>query len=287
MIMVKHIASFLLLVLLLSGCIEPVDLETKAGEKLLVVEGMITSLSKTSAYGLSPYDTDPSVLDAVVTISDDQGNSEVLQPGKDGIYTTAANGIQGQAGRWYSLQIITKDGREYRSKPQLLRPVPVIDSIYIEYKVKKVLNSYNTVVDKRGIDIKVLTQDPTAEENYYRWRYKGTYRVVTQPGNYYEHTSPTDSVWAPKDCCNTCWISDFNRSVTVAADRQVNGNILKQTIVWVPTISLTFSFKYHIAIEQYSLSAEEYDFWAMLETQTSGNGTIQDTPPARIKGKCG
>jgi len=129
-----------ILFLFLPSCIEPFYFNKGEAPKSLVVDGLITNepgpyvvyLARTSEYN-SYYVNTEEVGGAIILISDDMGNSEVLTESYiPGIYKTDPDGIRGIPGRFYKIEIETPDGKQYESAPELLSAVPGIDTVYYE-----------------------------------------------------------------------------------------------------------------------------------------------------------
>ncbi|MEQ9425632.1 MAG: DUF4249 domain-containing protein [Cyclobacteriaceae bacterium] len=136
----------IILMLGLSGCVQEFSPEITQGEKRLVVEGRITNgpgpyrvkLSETEDLLLSEVDSlTLTISGAVVEISDDWGNSEILSEIRPGIYETDPNtaGIIGEVGRTYQLTVITEENKVYKSVPETLVSVPEIESLSIEEEI--------------------------------------------------------------------------------------------------------------------------------------------------------
>jgi len=111
------------LIFLATACQEKFDHSVGQLENYLVVDGLLTTqegphgvrLSETTAYG-EPRNLDR-ISDALVTISDDEGNEVLLEETSHGWYYTP-NNFRGEVGKTYTLQIVTSDGYTYESAPQ-------------------------------------------------------------------------------------------------------------------------------------------------------------------------
>jgi hypothetical protein len=157
-------------VLLLSGCETVVDLKLKDNPNLLVVNGTVTnapgpynvSLRNTMPYTLVQGQADDAqpVTNAIVRIIDDSGNSETLVEWSPGNYNTGNSSFQGQVGRSYRVDIVTKEGKHYESKSETILPVTPIDSLYYEYYPFDEVH-YRIFIDFR---------EPAGIKNYYRWK---------------------------------------------------------------------------------------------------------------------
>ena len=282
----------LALIASLSSCIDPLELKMQTGLPQLVVDGMITTepgpyavkLSRSEPYTAYSGGRSAAETGATVILSDDQGKRETLVETTPGVYKTRAGGLQGQIGHTYSLTIKTRGGKEYASQPELLASVPEIDTLYWEVRAEKILNTSGNEQVVYFLAVYVDSRDPAAARNYYMWQWEGIYRVNAQP---WDHKIKVRGEWvpAPKDCCQTCWITDFTNSINVQDDRLINGNSHKRYLVTrVPINERTFESKYHLEVKQLSVSEAAYDYWSMVKTQVFNVGNIQDPPPAIIVG---
>lgn len=275
----------MLWVLGLQACIEPFELKTGTGRQSLVVSGMVTdqndpSLNKVTLSWTAPFDAETQqvliepVMMAEVTLNDDKGNSMTLYEGpRRGDYSLWEDDYNVEQGRAYSLHIKLPDGREYASRPEVLRPVPAIQSITYEFRqfIDVVRNSAGVLIERRtkGFEVNVQVQDPAERGNYYRWDTEGVFEFYTD----------TRDVPVP----STCWanMGSINTKIVTGDDRLVNGRFFQQPVVVVPADIPT---KYRIKVRQYSLTAEAYEFWRLFNQQQSSVGSIFDPPPAQING---
>ena len=70
------------------------------------------------------------VSGATVIIMDDQKVSETLTETVPGTYLTSPDGIQGEMGRSYKINIVTSDGKIYESEFEKISTPTEIESIY-------------------------------------------------------------------------------------------------------------------------------------------------------------
>jgi hypothetical protein len=154
------IASYILLSFLLSSCSEPYFPEIKADKKVLVVSGLVTNEKAPYIISLSYAASFDSTLkglpltSAQVTVSDDHGNHFAFQELNEGDYVSDPSQFTGVPGFSYTLHIITPDGLEYQSNPQLLPDEDQPDTIYAEYEYKETISKVNGEVTlSRGANI--------------------------------------------------------------------------------------------------------------------------------------
>lgn len=144
---------------LLSSCEKIINLNLNTSASVIVIQGNVydhtgpylVRISKTVNFTESTIF--PPVTDAIVTISDNAGNSEVLVQSIDGTYITST--LLGIPGRTYTLQVEIQ-GKTYLSNSTMPSAVK-IDSIYF----KK--NFFGN-----GIETVLTFQDPKNIDNYYR-----------------------------------------------------------------------------------------------------------------------
>ena len=135
------------IVLLFSSCEDVVEMDVKQGKEAFVVEGWITNkeegnyikLFKTIPYFNNPEF--PAITNAVVTVSDDAGNVEILKETEPGKYEIQS--LKGVVGRTYKLGIQSKEG-SYEAITTMQRLSWNMDSVTYEYKKKSVM------VEKEG-----------------------------------------------------------------------------------------------------------------------------------------
>ena len=155
---------------MLSGCLEESSISLKYSDPALVIEGKITNgigpnyvyISYSSNFNDSI--SHHPVSDALVMLSDNQGNSEELELLEDGIYQSIR--IQGTIGNTYRLEVI-HDGVTYEAI-DILGPVGQIDSISQRY-------DEGGVVMEPGYYVTLFAQKSLPDQiNYYKWNlYQG------------------------------------------------------------------------------------------------------------------
>lgn len=110
-----------LFIISLSSCEKEIDVDLRTVPPQIVIEGIVKQdqlatvrVSHTLDFGNN--NGYPNLSGAVVTISDDQGNLEVLKQGANGWYT--AENIKGVIGHKYNMSVIY-EGQEYTSTSQM------------------------------------------------------------------------------------------------------------------------------------------------------------------------
>jgi hypothetical protein len=277
-IMKKIIYSLFIISLLFTNCIDKIDLKEPNISKKLIVDGTVTNLLGPYTVTLSfsvPFNSvklTDLVNGANVSITDNLGNIYPLKDASNGVYRTDSAAFRGIVGRSYSLNIKVLDGREYKSKPELLlAPVPV-DSVTSKY--------VPTQTQAKGFDVFVKVKDPSVFENFYRWKWRNyeaidicqTSRAKSDAGSFV-YLSP---------CCQPCWeITTSYGSLALFSDELINGKTFTQKVANIP---YNGTYDYYMQIEQYSVSKENYNYWNLVQGQISNSGGIFDNTPAFIQG---
>lgn len=128
----KYKAFLFLAVLLssLSSCEKEIDVDLRSVPPHIVIEGIVKQGEPATVRISHTLDfTDnsgyPNLGGATVTISDDKGNTEVLQQDENGWYT--AQNIKGQIGYTYHMSVVY-EGKEYTATSQM-SPQVLLDNI--------------------------------------------------------------------------------------------------------------------------------------------------------------
>lgn len=288
--------------LLAASCITPIDFAVPDTGALLVVDGDITTepgpytvrLFKSFVVN-DRYENPVPEFGAQLKISDDQGNEESFRETEKGVYRTSGT-IRGAIGNSYTLHIRTLDGKEYESAPESIKEAGTLDSLYYEYVSEtQVVNGQP--VPLRGFRIRINATG-VAERNLLRWKWTGTYRILTFPE---QHTKISDrgpypdplpcSGYRYRDgkltsyeacsCC-TCWLNTYPDRPILSDEQFVSeGSFKGIAVAFVPLDRRFFHEKFHIEVEQHNLSEQAYEFWRAVRDQKDGATSLFQPPNAR------
>lgn len=273
----------LIIIFLLTTCIEPYIPNIEGYESLLVVDGLITDENSSYSVKLSrsmKEDGEPvMVSDASVSVSDDIGNIFNFESKGDGFYQSDVTRFKGTVGRTYTLHITTSEGVEYKSDPCMMFDVPDIDTIFFEKD--EVLTNNGTESDI-GIQIYLRSKEGD-DSRYYRWAFDETwkFKVPTPSRSIYvdEH-----HIYMNPDVREYCWKS--RKSAEILINRTYPGDtktIQKMPITFIPSDkSDRLLIHYSILVRQYSISREEYDFWYNLSKVDVIGGDIFAAQPYSV-----
>jgi Domain of unknown function (DUF4249) len=271
---------YVLFAALILGCVTNFDPNINENDTKLVIDGLITNQAGPYKVVLQysyPYTNKTGVrtiAGATVEISDDKGTKETLIERGQGLYETV--NIRGVIGRKYKLNIKTPDGKKYESIPELLKPVSEFGTLYTEFQETRspaMRGQFNMFID---------VKDPDSPDDFYRWKWTH-YEDITHCLVVVSTGANGEQIRTRNKCCGECWkIEPCNGCIMLANDRLTNG----KTITRIPLgkIPYTDISGYFIAFEQYSLTAEAYQFWKGVDSQINNSGGIFDLPPATVAG---
>lgn len=276
----------LAIIVVVCSCIDPYTPKLKGYDSLLTVDGLITDAAESCIVKLTTTMQNqnivaPAVTDAIVYITDDEGNSTTLINSGNGIYKTDSTEFRGVVGRTYVLHISASDGNEYESTPSKMYPVPEIESVYF---AKDQQLSNNGTQSLEGISIYLDSKD--ADDNqYFRWSYQETWKYrIPYPKrfNYIKGANPDFPHIVPlNDVKEFCWNNKRSGEILIREIR--NGQIekiRKQPVLFIPTEkSSRLLYQYTVLVKQYSISSQEYEFWKNLkQVNESGSDLFAKQP---------
>src|SRR5450759_493782 len=159
----ERLLLFLLVAAVAAGCQQVVSIDLNKADPHLVIEGNITDqaspytvkLSKTGNY-FEPALVFPTVSNALIVVTDDQGQTDTLKEVTSGTYQSST--LKGIAGKTYTLNV-TAEGRSYNAISSMPKKI-FIDSLYALVR--------NASRGEPGYDTYISFKDPPEPGNYYR-----------------------------------------------------------------------------------------------------------------------
>jgi hypothetical protein len=168
----KSVLTLFALVGWMTSCQDVITLDLNNGVSKLVVNGYVSSDSGPYTIKLSQSSNyfDPNVFvpekGAIVMISDNAGQTEILKEIQPGVYVTSA--LKGIPNRTYVLSVTTVDKKTYTAISYLPAVVP-IDSLHFE--VRKRNGGFGQPKGPLRYRVTCTFTDPSGLGNYYRIRY--------------------------------------------------------------------------------------------------------------------
>lgn len=287
MLQVKNTFKILPFLFLL-GCITPLDIQNDSFEKVLVVEGRVTTdvgphiirITESAKYGSVFQGVIEPVETATVFIRDNQGDVTTLRHTEGGKYETPA-GFRGVVGFSYILTI-EYNGTTYNSSQEQLTKVNEIDSVYTVYSQYPFLNENDILNYNTGVDLYARYKKDPAASNYMYWDYEGIYYLRTFP-ELFTITTRRGPVASPKDCCAECFRSESNSELIISSFPLGRENV-DAKLFFLQDNGYRFLNKYVMVLKRYSLSREAFQFYELIQQQLEIDGDVFDPPPVTIRG---
>lgn len=237
----------LILPFLWVSCQDVIELDLPEGEPLLVVDGQITNRQGDTRILLTqsvPYFTEDGNPPVEGAIIELFEDSSLVSTFLEIGSGRYISTYNGVTEKSYYIEIELPDGSTYSSAPEELPRVPPIDSVYYRYET-----DLQFIED--GYYVYFATQELEGKPEFYRWKfyYNGDYQN-----------------------------SQFD--INIANDDFVDGNyIVDFAVDFEP-----FNIGDTVTIEQYSTTRSYYDYWTLIQTQTTQVGGPFDPPPAPVIG---
>ena len=276
----KRFAYILLLITAGSACVKPYNPPAITGKgSYLVVEGEIhagsdsTTITLSRTVNVSGTNTADPVLQAIVAVVSDQGVSFPLTETTEGNYISP--GLNLDVTRQYRLSIKTTNNEQYQSDLVPIVVTPPIDSV-----------GYNIVNDPiPGIQIYANSHDATNRVKYFRWDYSETWEFHPKYVSYYISNGSAIVLRTQAQDVSTCFNSDVSSDIVLGSTAKLQQDVLYQSpITFIASTSEKIEDDYSILLHQYALTADAYNFWVSLRTNTEKLGSIFDAQPSQITG---
>ncbi|GAB3549049.1 DUF4249 domain-containing protein [Spirosoma fluminis] len=170
---------FVLLIALLTSCVDILDLRLRGTVDVIVVDGTITNLAEPQLVRLNRSKADPltgrfgslPLTKATVEVVVDSSQRVAAHETVDGTYQLPSD-FWGQIGHAYQLRFTLSDGSRYVSTQQVIQPVPPVTSVSAQFNPASFVKPFADGAYRAGHDIYLTTQDPTDQHNYYRWDWR-------------------------------------------------------------------------------------------------------------------
>ena len=269
-----------------AGCKDQIDITSEEYEKFLVVEGMITNqpgpytvkISHSSVVNNPEFD---GISDCKVTIEEENGNSEVLQEVKNGVYETSPDGIIGIPGNSYRLVIETKEGKNYQTDYQKLKTPVEIDTITAKLEYVDQIHAERIP----GYQFYVTTKETDQDGSFLMWKMEETYEYTAEykiesymlDGQIYEQKD--------KDSLYRCWKTIDMKDIFTENSVGVSSPGLEEVpLHFVDNQTKRLQYRYSLLLEQYTLNREAYTYWEEIKDQLTGDNFLEPEQHYKLTG---
>lgn len=277
--------SLLLSLLVLTGCLDPIELKIPEGfDEALVIQGTLVK-GNPSSMDLTVtrlFDFTIESLNRVnvseVILSDEAGNSVEIDRVGTGLYRTVfdeSHPIEIEFNKSYKVNILTFDGRRYESTMEPLLPVPKIDSLKIG-KIEKafVFADGETIRRDTFLRLSVFTPlqaEETTSKIDVKWDLSRVYKVTDTPIEFGVERK-------------TCYLRDDLEvsMVKIFNAGELELNRLDDYEVYDQTLDFSMGEGLYFQLLQSSLSATAFDYFDQIRQVLEREGNMFEAPAGKI-----
>jgi hypothetical protein len=178
-------------------------------------------------------------------------------------------------------------------------PAGELHNLYFEFQ-ENVLSTANSDVPVDAFHVYIDATGTEGQPNLLRWRWRGTYEAHTFPE--LRTINTPEAVPAPLPCsgfiyadgalsklfectCCSCWPFEFSSVPTISDNENVaDNNFKKIPVAKIAVDGMRFYSKYHIEVEQLSVSEAEYEFWNLIRIQQESAGDLFQPNAVKVRG---
>jgi hypothetical protein len=276
----------LLLCLFLNSCTEPYALQTNSYEEALVVEATITNELKYQEIKISKTfrfeEEGPEFQSGATVFVEDNADNRYEFKEKEDLYVSTVP-FQAIPEREYTLKIITKDGKTYTSKKEILTPITQIESIATNVITKN---------DENGVQISVNSFDPSGKSKLYRYEYEETYRIITprqrQEIGILNENKDDWNLIPNKPNVDSCYSSNKSIDIHLTNTLGLIEDRVNYPIRFISDQDPIIRNRYSIMVRQYTQNTEAYTYYETLKKTTGSDNLLSQTQPGFFYGniKC-
>jgi hypothetical protein len=214
-----------------------------------------------------------------VQLEDDLGNNVLLKEKQPGIYQTDSLALQGIPGRSYKLKIVTAEGEQYESVPELLLKGVKIQAVYGEVQHK---TDPNLFFGRDGYQFYVDSEDFPSTDNYLLWRTQCTYKFQADYKISCYYDNGVQPVW-DKDTLRNCY-----KTIDIPQLYLLNTNELQQKEVkrialnYEDNYTKALSFRYSLKVSQLVLGKKAFEYWMAVKKIVDAGGELYTQQPYQV-----
>lgn len=280
---------YLLLLMVANGCIEDFEVDTSNSfENILVVEAILTNdqarqeilLSRTAPIEEETIEI-KSEKNAVVKVVDDLGNEYNFVEEESGAYISPNNFVIDK-NRSYQLFITTVDGIMYQSDMVRQTSNSSIDNLY----AKKMLEESTGI---EGIGVFVDSSGLSENQDFYRYQYQETYKIVTPSVIVQEFVIESEFPLiinlVPTTTDRVCYKTVASNNILLASTEGLEENRIDNFLVtFIPFNAFSLRTRYSILVQQYLQSREADLFYTLLDKFSDLENLFSQAQPGFISG---
>lgn len=276
-----------LIVLVLVGCTDFIEIETENFENILVINANITSDNKKQKVSISrTYKSGFEKVvetEAEVFITDNLNNTYFFseEVKGEGVYLSNSS-FAVLKNRQYQLTVITSDGERYTSS--FVEPIntSVLENVRPVYLTND--------LGEEGIGIKVDSYDSEGIANYFRYEYEETYQIISPIVTAFDLNIVSENpavveIVDKEDNEQVCYNTLYSNDILIANSEQLGeSRVSNFQIKFIPKFDFKIRNRYSILVHQFVQSREANAFYNSLKEFSSSENLFSQTQPGFITG---
>lgn len=281
------------MLLAISSCIEPFEVETQGFEAVLVVDARLTDEIKQHQITLSrarPFEQDSITPErnAQVSIIENSGTSFEFEETAPGHYVSVSV-INAKSGNDYELKITTSNGASYTSATETMpEKVPIAD---LEFK--RETNDLN----EDGVAVVLNNESLGNQPRYFRYDYEENYEIRAPNWDPFEFDIIDSIACTDGDAFEVaikvknslkgriCYGQKSSSKIILASTDNLEGNVVSDFQVrFVNRENYILTHRYSIQVNQYSQSADAHSYYQSLEAFSVSQNVFSETQPGFLSG---
>ena len=276
---------FFLLLVLTGGCIIPFEIDSEEYDKVIVVEGVVTTEFKRHTVQLSfttPIISNSQAMlqGADVWVENNAGAIYTFREESPGKYQSELE-FAAREEFEYQLFFRTSEGRLYQSTKDRPIPSPPIDSIYDRYAE---LIPANSTIQEVGIQFFLDSYDPTGNAKNFRYEWEETYKIVTPYKSFFDYDYNLGEIVYREIPIDVCYSTNTSTSLIIGTSVGASVNrIVEFPVQFVSGDTDILRNRYSILVRQFSVSNETYNYYQRIKT-TERQGTLFDEQQGSVIG---
>lgn len=278
--MIRRLLLAFLLMITFDHCKDPFELVGPGLKRNLIVDAVISDSPDPQYVKLSttlearrPPEPLPGAL---ITLTDDSGESENLIDLNDGRYLLKRTKLIPHSGAMYKLDVQLPNGKHYQSTTSESMGISqASDKVSFEIDKDRIISSEGIPIENTNIKIYLNSQLPLeTNATYLRWGIDEVYTI-----------KPTCSPFAI-ECPPWCFIyQDVSTAkVTLVNTADYRQPQLQKVLLQTRNVDFTFMIRHYFNVTQYSMSERAFQYWKKVQLLTQRTGSLFDPPPALVTG---
>ncbi len=270
-----------IMIVLLTGCLQELPFNTTLVEQNLVVdalihnlnENLVVKLSRTLAYGVPPQP----VSAAKITLYEDNVVKNLFLETVEGRYEIAAGDFESKLGAAYYLKIELNNGGTYQSDPEILLSPLKADSLDWKAGLKNEISRDGNI---RKVIVGIISVHTdlanSSKDLFLKWDWRSDFQFTTMPD------------CTPFKTTTTCYFNNsrISKELKIYSNKDEGQQRLNGVEVGYESIEPEYQYYeiHYYSVVQQRISEKAYEYFKNLRNVSEQNGTIFDPIPAYVQG---